>query len=535
MARTLNQNIKATLFPWLAKKQPMIDTSDGDVNAGYGVPSDDEDPATLNGYVTDPTEQPANEDPNVAPYFQTFPTGEEDWKSVFSASQDTSTRPRIVGEEQPVDVGGLGQTEEEPFDFSGNGLGDNAPELKMSPYEAARRKYQDAYQPAKKQNPLANGIFVGLQAAKKFFNDYRGIPDDGKPVQWLGEYKRDQNIKKAAGEFIPLEQQKLRDQAYRTQEVKNQTTLEDDRRLRENSVSTNRKRVMDRIAKNGFDPALATPSQIADLKSIGLTPQDVGKINLTHPTLRSVGGINYAWNPQTGSFDQTDLPTDLPKQFTTMEVVDADGKSMGTYNVSEKDAADFKSRLAVMGYQTKVDARKRSDDAKRRNLELKQKFEQGKRDAIEKRSKRDSELTGLDKKITDLQAANATKQKEIDERRDKITIAQGDTETDRSKEITALESEIQQIQSTIDSNDKEYRDVTTAKEAKSKEEILDPVEPQYESEEVDLPSPSGLANVGGTPRFTEAEIRAGGKAKNMTDAQINAKIAEADKNGWLVK
>lgn len=116
-------------------------------------------------------------------------------------------------------------------------------------------------------------------------------------------------------------------------------------------AETDRKRANFYRQNKYFDPAKATEAQKRQLAEFGESPETIGAYDFTKPDRKTVAGVTYQYNPNTKSFEETDLPKDKSKEIVEYEITDPATGVTSKYAVSTEKAAGLKTSLIAAGMQ----------------------------------------------------------------------------------------------------------------------------------------------------------------------------------------
>jgi len=111
-----------------------------------------------------------------------------------------------------------------------------------------------------------------------------------------------------------------------------------------------------------FDASKATPAEIAELKSIGKNPEDLGTWDRTRPDVQKINGHTFVWDNSTRTFKESGLPIDEEKNL-----VDFKTKDGATYRVSAKTAASLQTQFDTLGIRQDFQQKENEKD---RQLQL---------------------------------------------------------------------------------------------------------------------------------------------------------------------
>jgi len=151
-----------------------------------------------------------------------------------------------------------------------------------------------------------------------------------------------------------MERQKKADdtaEIYKQAQIRN---LDDDnKRLGDVAKQTmlDRKRKAWHSTHKFFDPAKATVAEKRQLAEFNETPESIGLYDFTKPDRKVVGGVTFAWNPNTKSFEDAGLPKDKSKEIIDYTVTDKATGVKTTYSVTSDKAATLKTQLEAAGMQ----------------------------------------------------------------------------------------------------------------------------------------------------------------------------------------
>jgi hypothetical protein len=97
-----------------------------------------------------------------------------------------------------------------------------------------------------------------------------------------------------------------------------------------------------------YNPKDAAHVKLA--KAAGLDPQDLQGWDDRNPVEKTVAGVSYRLNRDTGDYEPTNLPKDESKTVTTYDVVMPNGERR-SFAVTQKDAAGFANQMSKLGVQ----------------------------------------------------------------------------------------------------------------------------------------------------------------------------------------
>ena len=143
-----------------------------------------------------------------------------------------------------------------------------------------------------------------------------------------------------------------------------------------------------RIYKRGyFDPGKVTPLEKAELDRYGIKPEDVGTFDFTKPNLKNVNGIAYQYNPNSKSFEPTNLPASQKDQLVDYVVSNPDGTQQ-SFKIPQAEAAKFKTQMSMAGSRA---------DLQRELQQGRQQF-QGEQNDLNRRGRQDIANGSLEQK-----------------------------------------------------------------------------------------------------------------------------------------
>lgn len=233
----------------------------------------------------------------------------------------------------------------------------------VNPFESAlgtaRGDYQQAIAgPAHKQDPFLQALYLGLQGVQRAADPHN--PANNQPVQWLGEAKRTDRIRKAGERLAPLEAQQERILGENYKKAQTTNLYEDNDRMERERVDRSTKAANDLMERKRtnwhkrtpfFDPKKATPSQIRELAEFGETPESIGKYDLKDPKTKKIGDTEFKWDRNENAWVEDGLPKDRSEAFVEVTAKDPSSGKSYTFVTSQEKAAQLMNSRTVAGLQ----------------------------------------------------------------------------------------------------------------------------------------------------------------------------------------
>ena len=291
--------------------------------------------------------------------------------------EDTSTRPRIVGE--PTDTAG-GSRKPPPLDAKQQLETDLANTIKAPP---------------EKQKWWKEGLNLAFQTINKIVN-----PQDNSPIEFLGDAQKRRKIEGIQRQLAPLQANEAFNQQRRLGALNQEKTVADidrtkaettsipiDDELKRKQIEGNQQIARDRIASQAltnlnrlkhFDPK--NPSHAALAQQAGLNSEDLQGWDDRNPITKQVAGVTYQYNRDTQSFEPSNLPVEERNTTTDYQVTMPNGE-VRNYKVAQKDAANFSTQMSTLGVRLEHDSRERQlqRDFDEKKLRITQNFEREER------------------------------------------------------------------------------------------------------------------------------------------------------------
>jgi len=298
-----------------------------------------------------------------------------------------------------------------------------------TPYDKAKRDVQFFRdQPIKKEKLWKDILAKTITGANAFFN-----PDPSNRIEGFGKVKRDNAVRDAEARLAPLEKQRQTDQAFEF----NQAKINDipiDNELKRQQIENQRLAKQEQVkastlnklsALKHFDPKNAAHASLA--KQAGLNPDDLKGWDDRNPIEKTVAGVSYRLNRDSGQYEPTNLPADETKTLTDYEVEMPNGEKR-KYRVSQRDAASFSTQMTALGARLEATA---TENAKSRE------FQSSENEKNRQQRQQQFLMNFQQKTANDLRAIAGDLQKAAEYKTNKILQIQKDLKADKIDKETA--------------------------------------------------------------------------------------------------